>query len=156
MSDENDGRMSFDQAAHYVQQEAGRAAFAAVPVFGERSEDAEQRAEGARVFILEGNGAGSYHVRFVAGPFFSAALAADETLAADEIPERLRELRFLPTRYEEDWLGGQMQLLIQKLMQAAGDMPAQMPDYAAMPSPHAGPEAVFPISFVGRNESSHD
>lgn len=156
MSEENDGRMSFDQAVHYVQQEAGRAAFAAVPVFGERSEDAEQRAEGARVFILEGNSAGGYHVRFVAGPFFSAALAADETMAAEDIPERVRELRFLPTRYEEDWLDGQVQILIQKLMQAAGEMPAQMPDYEAMPGHHAGPEAVFPITIIGRDEKSGD
>jgi hypothetical protein len=151
MSDENDGRMSFDEAVHYVQQHAGSAAFAAAPVFGERDEDEEQRAEGARVFILEADGAGGYRMHFVAGPFFAAVFAANETLAADEIPERVKELRFLPTRYEEDWLVGQVQILIQKLMHASGQMPAYMPDYEAMPGHGAGPEAVFPVSFIGKD-----
>ena len=43
-TEEQDGRMSFEQAVHYVQNNARRAAFAAAPVFGERSEDEEQRA----------------------------------------------------------------------------------------------------------------
>jgi hypothetical protein len=154
MSEENDGRLSFDQAVLYVCKQPGSAAFAAVPVFGERSDDAEQRAEGARVFILEGDGAGGHRLRFVAGPFFSNALGANEIMAAADIPERVRELRFQPTRYEEDWLVGHVQVLIQKLLQAAGQLPPQMPDYTAMPARGAGPEAVFPISFVGRDEPS--
>lgn len=151
MSEENDGRLSFDQALHYVQQEAGRAAFAAMPVFGERDDDEEQRAEGARVFILEADGAGSWQVRFVAGPFFANAFAANETVPAAEVPDSVKELRFMPTRYEEDWLEGQIQILIQKLMQANGQMPADMPDYENAPQFGATPETVFPISFIGRD-----
>jgi hypothetical protein len=148
---QGDGRLSFDEAVHMVQQQPGKAAFSAMPVFGEASGDEEQRAEGARIFIIEGDGAGSYRVRFVAGPFFSNAFAANETMTAAEIPERIKELRYLPTRVEEDWLSGQVQILIQKLMQASGSMPAEMPDYANAPAFGAGPEAVFPISFVGRD-----
>ena len=146
---DNDGRLSFDQAVHMVRQQPGKAAFSDMQVFGEPSGDEEQRAEGARVFIIEGDDAGGYRVRFVAGPFFSNAFAANETLTPDEIPERVKELRYLPTKVEEDWLVGQVQVLIQKLMQASGSMPAEMPDYANTPGFGAGPEAVFPISFVG-------
>jgi hypothetical protein len=148
---DSDGRMSFDQAVHFVQAQPGTAAFAAMPVFGERSEDEEQRAEGARVFIVEADGAGSYRLRFVAGPFFANAFAANDTLLPEEVPDSVRELRFLPTRVEEDWLVGQVQLLIQRLMQASGNMPLEMPDYENAPSVGAGPEAVFPISFIGRD-----
>jgi hypothetical protein len=146
-----DGRMSFDEAVHYVQQQPGRAAFVASPVFGERTDDEEQRAEGARVVILEADGAGGWHARFVAGPFFANAFAANDTMVPEEVPESVKELRFLPTRVEEDWLAGQVQVLIQKLMQANGSLPAEMPDYASQPGMGAGPEAVFPISFIGRN-----
>lgn len=146
MNEENDGRLSFDQAVHYVQQSRG-AAFAAMPVFG----DNDEAAEGARVFILEGDGAASFRLRFIAGPFFSAAVAADEIMAAEEIPDRIKELRFMPTRFEEVWLDGQLQILIQKLVQASGLAAPQMPDYASVPLPGAGPEAVFPITFVGRD-----
>ncbi|MDK9724179.1 MAG: hypothetical protein OEL88_04760 [Sterolibacteriaceae bacterium MAG5] len=153
MSEEqNDGRMSFEEAVHFVQRQPGDAAFAAVPVFGERTDDEEQRAEGARVFILAGDGAGSYRLQFIAGPFFANAFAAHETMAADEIPDSVRELRFLPTRVEEAWLDEQVQILIQKLMQASGCMTPEMPDYANAPSPGASPETVFPVSFIGRQE----
>lgn len=145
-----DGRMSFEQAVHYVQQHPGQAAFAAAPVFGERSEDEEQRAEGARVFIVESDGAAGWRLRFVAGPFFSTAFAANETMTPAEVPDSVRALRFMPTRVEEGWLVGQVQVLIQKLMQAGGNLPAAMPDYAGAPSVGAGPEAVFPVSFIGR------
>jgi hypothetical protein len=151
MSTENDGRMSFDEAVRLVQREPGRAAFAAMPVFGEATGDEDQRAEGAKVFILQADGAGGWRVRFVAGPFFSTAFAAHETLGPEEVPEKVKALRFLPTRVEEDWLVGQVQILIQKLMQASGAVPPEMPDYASAPSVGAGPEAVFPISFVGRD-----
>ena len=150
MTEQDDGRMSFDQAVHYTRSNPDRAAFAAAPVFGERSEDEEQRAEGARVFIVQADGAGGWHVRFVAGPFFATAFAANETLAPAEVPDGVRELRFMPTRVEEDWLVGQVQVLIQKLMQAGGALPAAMPDYAGAPRGGAGPEAVFPVSFIGR------
>ena len=151
MAEENDGRMSFDQAVHYVQQHPGEAAFSAMPVFGERNDDDEQRAEGARVFIVEADGAGSWRLRFVAGPFFSNAYAANEVLLPDEVPERVRELRFLNTRLQGDWLEEQVQILIQKLLQASGTVPEQMPDYERAPAFGAGPEAVFPISFIGRD-----
>jgi hypothetical protein len=148
---ENDGRMSFDEAVRYVQQQPGRAAFVASPVFGDRTDDEEQRAEGARVVILEADGAGSWRARFVAGPFFANAFAANETMTADELPDSVRELRYLPTKVEEDWLVGQVQILIQKLMQASGNLPAEMPDYVSQPDKGAASETVFPISFIGRN-----
>lgn len=148
-NEHGDGRLSFDEAVQLVRQQPGKAAFSAMPVFGESDGDEEQRAEGARVFIVEGDGAGDYRIRFVAGPFFSTAFAANETIAPADAPERVKELRYLPTRVEEDWLVGQVQVLIQKLMQASGSMPAEMPDYTSAPAFGAGPEAVFPISFVG-------
>ena len=155
MEQEDDGRLSFDQAAHYVQQQPGKAAFAAMPVFGERSDDAEQRAEGARVFILEGDGAGSYRLRFVAGPFFSNVRGAEEVMAAAEIPDPAKSLRFLPTRFEADWLDGQIQVLIQKLMQATGQQAPQMPDYSSVAARAADP-AVIPVSFIGRGSRGEE
>ncbi len=151
MAEENDGRMSFDEAVRFVQGHPDQAAFSAMPVFGDRSDNEEQRAEGARVFVLEADGAGSYHMRFIAGPFFSNAFAAHETMTVAEIPERARELRFMPTRVEEDWLAEQVQVLIQKLMQASGSAAPEMPDYAAAPLKSGGPDAV-PISFIGRRD----
>lgn len=146
---ENDGRMSFDEAVHYVQQQPGRAAFVASPVFGERSEDEEQRAEGARVVILEADGAGSWQARFIAGPFFANVFAANDTLTPAEVPASVKELRYLPTTVNEDWMVGQVQILIQKLMQASGSLPAQMPDYASQPAMVAAPGNVFPMTFIG-------
>jgi hypothetical protein len=151
MTEENDGRMSFDAAVHFVQQQPGLAAFVAVPVFGERGDDAEQRAEGARVFIIDADGKGSYRVRLIAGPFFSNAYGANEVMAPDDVPARVKELRFLPTRVDEGWMSEQVQVLIQKLMQASGQAAPQMPDYANAPSVAANPETVFPISFIGRD-----
>jgi hypothetical protein len=148
-TEENDGRMNFEQAVHYAQQNPDRAAFAAAPVFGERSEDDEQRAEGARVVIIQADGAGSWQLRFVAGPFFATGFAANETLSPDEVPAGMRELRFMPTRLDEEWLVGQVQILIQKLMQAGGNLPAEMPDYENTPGFRAGPDVVFPVSFIG-------
>jgi hypothetical protein len=136
---------------HYVQQQPDRAAFVASPVFGERSDDEEQRAEGARVVILEADGAGSWRARFIAGPFFANVFAANDTLMAAEVPDSIKELRYLPTTVNEDWLAGQVQLLIQKLMQASGNLPAEMPDYESQPAKAAEPQTVFPISFIGRD-----
>ncbi|HEX8963915.1 MAG TPA: hypothetical protein VF801_13010 [Rhodocyclaceae bacterium] len=144
---ENDGRMSFDEAAHFVQNHPDQAAFAAMPVFGERTDNEEQRAEGARVFVLQADGAGSYRMYFVAGPFFANVFAANETFAAADIPERARELRFMPTRFDEEWLTEQVQMLIQKLVQGSGTVPSEMPDYSSAPAPAAG-ETVVPITIV--------
>jgi hypothetical protein len=151
MPQDNDGRMSFDEAVSFVQQEPGRAAFVALPVFGELGEDAEQRAEGARVFIVDAGSKGSCRVRFIAGPFFSNAYGAHEVMASDEVPERVKEQRFLPTRVDESWQSEQIQELIQKLMQASGREAPQMPDYERAPGVAANPETVFPVSFIGRN-----
>lgn len=151
MTELNDGRISFDEAVHFVQQMPGKAAFAAMPVFGELSDDAEQRAEGARLFIVESDGAGSYRVRFIAGPFFANVHGADEIMAADEVPESVKQLRYLTTQLDEAWLENQIQILIQKLMQASGQMAAEMPDYASAPAVAADADATFPISFIGRD-----
>ncbi|MCX8085646.1 MAG: hypothetical protein N3C63_01965 [Rhodocyclaceae bacterium] len=149
---ENDGRLSFKEAVAYVMRER-RAAFCAMPVFGEVTGDEEQTAEGARIFILEYDGEGDWQLRFIAGPFFSNAYAANEILAPGEVPDSVRELRFMPCApIEPAWLDEQIQILIQKLVKAAG-IAAQMPDYEAMPSRQADAQTVFPISFIGR--SSH-
>jgi hypothetical protein len=146
---ENDGRLSFDQAVAHVRQKK-QAAFAAMPVFG----DDEETAEGARIFILDNDDEGELRLRFIAGPFFSAAYAANDVIPTDEIPNSVRELRFMPTRCEEEWYSDQIQILIQKLVKAAGINTEQMPDYANAPTHGAGPEAVFPISFIGKGESA--
>lgn len=146
---ENDGRLSFDQAVAHVRQNK-QAAFAAMPVFG----DDEETAEGARIFILDNDDEGELRLRFIAGPFFSAAYAANDVIPTEEIPNSVRELRFMPTRCEEEWYSDQIQILIQKLVKAAGINTEQMPDYANAPTHGAGPEAVFPISFIGKGESA--
>jgi hypothetical protein len=146
---ENDGRLSFADAVAHIRKK-NQAAFAAMPVFG----DNEETAEGARIFILDNDDDGDLRLRFIAGPFFSSAYAANEVVSADEIPDSVRELRFMPTRCEDDWFSDQIQVLIQKLVKAAGIDAGQMPDYENTPSHGAGPEAVFPISFIGRGESS--
>jgi len=142
-----DGRLSFEQALAFI-QERGRCAFAAVPVFG----DDGQTAEGARVFIVERDEQGACRVRFLAGPFFSAALAADEVLADDQIPERVRELLFLPSALNEEWLSEQIQDLIAKLVRASALSVPHMPDYLGAPARRAAPEVSFPISLIGRPE----
>jgi hypothetical protein len=144
---ENDGRLSFDAAVAHVRQKK-QPAFAAMPVFG----DNEETAEGARIFILDTDDEGDLRLRFIAGPFFSAAYAANDVIPSDEIPDSVRELRFMPTRCEEDWFSDQVQVLIQKLVKAAGVNTDQMPNYQNMPSHGAGPEAVFPVSFIGHDE----
>lgn len=145
-SPDGDGRLSFAAAVAHVRRPR-QAAFAALPVFGDNAETAE----GARVFILDHDDEDELRLRFVAGPFFSAAFAANEIIPADEIPDSVRELRFMPTQCEDDWFSEQVQVLIQKLVKAAG-IDAQMPDYENTPSHGAGPDAVFPISFIGRGE----
>ena len=149
MNAEDDGRLSYEAAVQYVRQQPESVAFAAIPVFNERSDDAEQRAEGVRLFILESDAAAGYRVRFLAGPFFSTVYGANEILSADEIPDRVKELRFLPTRLDNTWLDEQIQILVQKLTLASGLVAPQMPDYEH--APKAGNhEGVFPVSFFGR------
>ncbi|MDP1733423.1 MAG: hypothetical protein Q8L44_03570 [Sulfuritalea sp.] len=143
MSENELNRLSFNEAVAFVKQRK-QAAFAAMPVFG----DDDQTAEGARVFVLLPDEDEGWTLRFIAGPFFSAAYAANDTIPADEIPDRVRELLFMPTRCEEDWFSDQLQVLIGKLTQAAG-IGDQMPDYESQAAKGAGPEAVFPVSFIG-------
>jgi len=138
-------RLNFDQAVQYARA-SGKAAFAAAPVFG----DDDQTAEGARVFVVEGDGAGGCRIRFIAGPFFSTAFAANEVLTEDEVPDRVREMQFLRTTFCEDWLTDQIQILIGKLMQAARIAAPDMPDYLAAPARKAAPDVVFPLFHIGR------
>ncbi|OIR03561.1 hypothetical protein GALL_144200 [mine drainage metagenome] len=142
-----DTRLSYAEAVAHVQQGKG-AAFAVTPVFG----DDNEAAEGARVFVLQSDGEGGIQLRFVAGPFFSAAYAANETIAADEIPASVEELRFMPTSCQEEWFSSQVQVLINQLMNAAGTAPAQMPDYLSIPNKGAAPEVVFPMTFIERKK----
>lgn len=150
-TEENDGRLSFKEAVAYVMQQR-RAAFAAMPVFGDRTDDEEQTAEGARIFILESDDDCDWQLRFIAGPFFSNAYAANEILSPEEVPDSVRELRFTPcAAVEAAWLDEQIQVLIQKLVKAAGLQTQQMPDYETMPSRHAEEQTVFPVSFIGKS-----
>lgn len=153
-STENDGRLSFDEAVSYVKQRQ-QPAFSAMPVFGERTEDEEQVAEGVRIFIIEPAEKGSWQLRFVAGPFFSNAFAANDYIPHEEVPPSVRELRFMPTRIEEKWFDEQIQILIQHLVKGAGVVAEQMPDYESMPGRKADEATVFPVSFIGRGESAH-
>jgi len=148
---ENDGRLSFKEAVAYVMQKQ-QAAFSAMPVFGGRTDDEEQTAEGARIFIIEPDGDGEWQMRFIAGPFFSNAYAANEIISPDEIPDSVRELRFMAMRVNADWYVEQIQVLIQKLVQGSG-VEVQMPDYQSMPLRSADAETVFPVSFIGRGEA---
>lgn len=150
MSDINQNRLSFNQAVVFVKN-SKRAAFAAMPVFGDEEDGTEQTAEGARIFILLPDEDEGWTLRFIAGPFFSAAYAANDTIPASEIPDRVRELLFVPTHCEEDWLTDQLQVLLGKLTQAAG-IGEQMPDYSTQPAKAAAADVVFPVSFIGRDK----
>ncbi|MFN3883763.1 MAG: hypothetical protein ACK4Q4_03260 [Rhodocyclaceae bacterium] len=149
MSEENDGRLSFKEAVAYVMQKR-QPAFCAMPVFGEVTDD-EQTAEGVRIFVIEYDGEGDWRLRFIAGPFFSNAYAAFEILAPEEVPENVKELRFIPTRIDDRWYDEQIQILLQKLVQGSG-IAAQMPDYESMPMRHAEEQVVFPVNFIGRGD----
>ncbi|MDA8261109.1 MAG: hypothetical protein M0Z99_36635 [Betaproteobacteria bacterium] len=148
MSENALNRLSFNEAVAFVKQRR-KAAFAAMPVFGDDNDENAQ-AEGARVFLLLPDEDEGWTLRFIAGPFFSAAYAANDIIPSDEIPDRVRELLFVPTRCEEDWLSDQLQVLLGKLTQAAG-IGEQMPDYNA-PSAKAAADVVFPISFIGHDK----
>ena len=152
MSDINQNRLSFNQAVVFVKN-SKQAAFAAMPVFGDDDGSAET-AEGARIFILLPDEDEGWTLRFIAGPFFSAAYASNDIIPSDEIPDRVRELLFVPTRCEEDWLTDQLQVLLGKLTQAAG-IGEQMPDYSAQPAKAASADVVFPISFIGGPNKGH-
>ncbi|MBS3916471.1 MAG: hypothetical protein KGZ31_02125 [Sulfuritalea sp.] len=139
-----DNRLSFDEAVRYVLQRKA-AVFAVHPVF---EEDDDAQPSGARLFVLASDDKGGYFLRFVAGRFFSGAHAADDVVDAADIPARVKELRFLPTRYEPDWFSEQIQVLIGKLMSASGTAAPHMPDYQNAPQKHAAAEVVFPMAFI--------
>lgn len=143
-------RLSFNQAVVFVKN-SKQAAFAAMPVFGDEGDGTAETAEGARIFILLPDEDEGWTLRFIAGPFFSAAYAANDIIPANEIPDRVRELMFVPTRCEEDWLSDPLQVLLGKLTQAAG-VGEQMPDYTAQPARAASADVVFPVSFIGRDK----
>lgn len=149
MSEEAPNRLSFNEAVIHVKR-SGQAAFAAMPVFGD--EENADTAEGARIFILLPDEDEGWKLRFIAGPFFSAAYAANDIIPADEIPERIRELLFMPTRCDEDWLSDPLQVLLGKLTQAAG-IGEQMPDYTSQAAKNTAPDSVFPVSFIGLKKS---
>lgn len=138
-------RLTFEQAVAYA-CDSGNAAFAATPVFG----DDQERAEGARVFVIEGDGQGSCKIRFIAGPFFSGALAANEVLEDDNISGGLREMLFVRTSFSADWLSDQIQVLIARLVQAAEIVAPDMPNYLDAKARTAAPEVTFPIRSIGR------
>ncbi len=150
MSRADADRLSFNDAVVFVKR-SGQAAFAAMPVFGDEGDDSAETAEGARIFILLPDEDEGWTLRFIAGPFFSAAYAANDIIPADEIPDRVRELLFVPTHCEEDWLTDQLQVLLGKLTQAAG-IGEQMPDYQSQPAKSASADVVFPVSFIGRDK----
>lgn len=156
-SNENDGRLSFKEAVAHVMK-SRQAAFCAMPVFGDRTDDEEQTAEGARIFVIEFDSeadGGDWQLRFIAGPFFSNAYAANEILTPEEVPDSVRELRFLTTRMIDDFYSEQIQVLIQKLVQGSG-IDVQMPDYESMPIRKAEEQVVFPVNFIGRDgKQSH-
>lgn len=146
-----DNRLSFDEAVqHVVQRDA--AAFAVHPVFEEEDDESPS---GARVFVLAADGKDGWYLRFLAGRFFSGAYAADDVIAAEDVPDRVRELRFLPTRVEEDWFSDQIQVLIGKLMSASGNAAPHMPDYRNAPQKHAAVEVVFPVAFINAAKKPH-
>lgn len=144
-------RLTFEQAVAYVCS-SGNAAFAATPVFG----DDQERAEGVRLFIIEGDGQGRRKIRFIAGPFFSAALAANEVLADDEISDGLRELLFMPSTFSEDWLSDQIQVLVARLVKASEIVAPDMPNYLDAAARTAAPEVTFPIRSIGRASPRRD
>ena len=146
-----DNRLSFDEAIRYVLQRQA-AAFAVHPVFEEEDDESPS---GARVFVLAADGKGGWYLRFLAGRFFSGAYAADDVIAAEDVPDRVRELRFLPTRVEEDWFSDQIQVLIGKLMSASGASAPHMPDYQNAPQKHAAAEVVFPVAFINAAKKPH-
>lgn len=153
--EENDGRLSFKEAVAHVMKKR-QPLFAAAPVFGDVVDDEEQRAEGVRIFIIEPDPEGDdWRLRFIAGPFFSNAHAANEIIAPEEIPHNVRELRFMPTRCEEAWFSEQVQIIVQKLVQGAGVVAAEMPNYESMPLRAASEETVFPVSFIGKDGTPH-
>jgi hypothetical protein len=148
MNSDGDGRMGFDEALAHAASGAG-AAFAVTPVFGDDG-DEQATAEGARVFVLLRDDDGVVRLRFVAGPFFSSAYAANEVVEIEETPDSVRQLRFMATHCEVGWFSEQVQVLVNRLVDASGARTTQMPNYEQGVRRAAGPDVVFPVSFVGK------
>lgn len=145
------GRIPFAHAVRYAINEQ-QPLFCVVPVFPDRIEDEEVRAEGAKVFILHPSEATQWELLYVAGPFFTSAYVAHERYHPDEVPEAVRQLSFIPTWLNEEWLDLPIQVLIQKLAQAA-DLDAEIPDYESARRRRARSGTTFPVAFVGKKPS---
>ena len=140
-----DDRLTFDDAVTHVQSE-GACAFTAIPVIADDGESVE----GVRVYVLQRDGAGRAQVRFLAGAFFSNALAADEVWRFDEIPSHTRELQFLPSKCQDEWFSEQIQILVGRLVTASSMVVPEMPNYLGAANRIASPEVRFPVAMIGR------
>ncbi|MEJ5269712.1 MAG: hypothetical protein WHS85_05835 [Hydrogenophilus sp.] len=148
------GRLPFEQAVRFALTE-GQPLFCVVPVFPDVIDDEEARAEGAKVWIIQPTSGGGWGLLYIAGPFFTAAHAANERISPEEIPDGVRSLSFAPTWVEEEWLSAPIQILVQKLV-AASELDAGLPDYAGQRRRRAASEVRFPAAMIGRRRSGGD
>jgi len=142
---DSDARLEFGEAVAHVNAH-GTHAFAAIPVIADDGESVE----GLRVYVLQRNSECGVQLRFLAGPFFSAALAADEVWRVDEVPDSVRRLRYIPCTCQEEWFSEQIQVLVARLASGASVPIPQMPDYLSAMRRAAASEVVFPIAMIGR------
>lgn len=105
--------MTFDETLAYVSQ-ADHAAFVYLPVF----EDNPEEASGVRILVLFSDDEG-IKLRYAAGPLFMHAFFEDEIMPIAEAPEKARNLRYIPTVYEEEMFTSNLQNAIQALMENA-------------------------------------
>ncbi|MCX7945418.1 MAG: hypothetical protein N2557_00375 [Hydrogenophilus sp.] len=145
------GRLPFQQAIRYVQEE-GQPVFAVVPVFPDVVEDEEVRAEGAKVFILQPHETHGWELVYIAGPFFTSAYVANERILPPEVPASVAELSFIPTWVNEEWFEEPVQILVQRLTEAA-ELETELPDYASARRRRAREGTSFPVAFVGKGPS---
>lgn len=103
--------LSFDEAVAYVKREKG-AAFAFTPIF----EEDDEAAAGAQLFVLVPDG-DSFHLRFVAGPFFYKVYVEDEFFEPADIPDMVKTFKFRPSAYRDDLFDIQLQDSIRFLME---------------------------------------
>jgi hypothetical protein len=107
--------LSFDEAVAYVKREKG-AAFTFTPIF----EEDDEAAAGAQLFVLVPDG-NSFHLRFVAGPFYYKVYVEDEFFEPADIPEMVKTFKFRPSAYREDLFEIQLQDAIRFLMENVRD-----------------------------------
>lgn len=148
------GRLPFVHAVRYVENEL-QPVFCAVPVFPDVADDEEVRAEGAKIFIIQPNDETGWELVFISGPFFTSAYAAHERLLPSDVPPGVAELSFIPTWVNEEWFELPVQVLIQKLAQAA-ELENEIPDYENARRRRARQGTTFPVAFVGKREAKGD